>query len=253
MFTVLIWWVGVFLEALILLRGWRGRTLAKYPFFYLYIASLFLSDGPLYFVYRLNPAIYPQWNWTAGFLNIVLGCGILLEVFRHVLAPYPGAEKLARTAGLVVFGVVFCSATIYLFVFPGTFGSRMVHTHLERNFLGIQALFLCGLVGVIRYYGIPMGKNLRGMVLGYGLCVGTTLMSLAIRYHSRSFTDAWILIQPASYLLSIFIWVAALWRYEPNLVTDSTVQLRPDYDAFVSSTRNAMGAMRSSLSKVGRP
>jgi hypothetical protein len=253
MLSVLIWWACILLESLILLRGWRERTLAKYPFFYLYMASLFLSDGPLYVVYRLNPAIYPQWNWAAGFLNIVLGCGILLEVFRHVLAPYPGAEKLARTAGLAIFGVVFCSATIYLLMSPGTFGSRMVHTHLERNFLGIQALFLGSLVAVIRYYGISMGKNLRGMVLGYGLCVGTTLMSLAIRYHSRSFTDAWIVIQPASYLLSILIWAVALWRYEPNLVTDSTVRLRPDYDSFVSSTRDAMGTLRSSLSKVGRP
>jgi hypothetical protein len=253
MFTVLIWWVGVFLESLILLRGWRERTLARYPFFYLYIASLLLSDGPLYFVYRLNPAIYPQWNWTAGFLNIVLGCGILLEVFRHVLAPYPGAEKFARTVGLVVFGIVFCSATIYLFAFPGSFGPRMVHTHLERNFLAIQALFLFGLVWIVRYYGILMGKNLRGMVLGYGLCVGTTLMSLAIRYYSRSFTAAWIFIQPAAYLLSIFIWAVALWRYEPNLAADSTVRLQPDYDSFVSTTRDAMGVMRSNLGKAGQP
>jgi hypothetical protein len=101
MLTVVIWWVGVFFEALILIRGLRGRTLAKYPFFYLYIASLFVSDGALYFLYLISPASYPRWNWNAGLLNILLGCGILLETFRHVLLPYRERRNSREEPGLL--------------------------------------------------------------------------------------------------------------------------------------------------------
>lgn len=252
--TTLIWWASIGLEGLILLRGWRGRTLAKYPFFYLYIASLFLSDGPLYFVYLAHPATYARWNWNAGLLNILLGCGILLETFRHVLLPYPGAERFARTAGLTVFGLIFSFVAGAVWIAPAAFRSPLMNTHLERNLLAVQAIFLLCVVIVIRYYGISLGRNLRGMILGYGLCDGATLMAFAIRFYAgRSFNATWIYLQPASYLLSLCVWTGAMWRYYPNPTADPVVHLESSYESFVLATRSAMGAMRSRLARGTRP
>ena len=250
MLTVLIWWGGVFFEALILLRGLQGRTLAKYPFFYLYIASLFLSDGGLYFVYRIRPASYPQWNWNAGLLNILLGCGILLETFTHVLLPYPGAEKFARRAGLVVFALIFAFVAITSSVAPDTFHSRLMNSHLERNLLAVQALFLSFVVVIIRYYGILLGRNLRGMILGYGLCISMTLMAFSVRFYAGpSFNRIWIYLQPLSYLCSLLIWTGAVWRFYPGPLPDPAVPLEPSYESFVSVTEGMMGAMRSRLTR----
>ena len=222
MLSVLIWWACILLESLILLRGWRERTLAKYPFFYLYMASLFLSDGPLYVVYRLNPAIYPQWNWAAGFLNIVLGCGILLEVFRHVLAPYPGAEKLARTAGLAIFGVVFCSATIYLLIVSGTFwfadGTHASGKKLSRHSSAFSRQFG-------RCY--PLLRHLDGEEPPrhgsrlWIVCRHHADELLAIRFYAgRSFNATWIYLQPASYLLSLCLF--GPWRDVALLAANPT-------------------------------
>jgi len=250
MLTVVIWWVGVFFEALILIRGLRGRTLAKYPFFYLYIASLFVSDGALYVLYLVSPTSYPRWNWNAGLLNILLGCGILLETFRHVLLPYPGAEKFARRAGLVVFALIFSFLTIALLVAPDMFHSRLMNTHLERNLLAVQAIFLLCVVAVIRYYGIALGKNLRGMILGYGLCIGVTLMAFSVRFYAGpSFNRIWIYLQPLSYLFSLWIWTGAMWRFYPSPLSDPAVPLESSYESFVLGTKGMMGAMRSRLTR----
>jgi hypothetical protein len=255
MLNLLMWWSGIALEALILLRALQQKTLGRYPFFYLYVASLLCADGLLYILFLVNPAAYPKWNWNAGFVNIIVSCGILLEIFKHVLPPYPGAERFARISGLVIFAVIFLSGIAYLIFAPGAPESRMtIARNLERNLLAVQAIFLSSLVGVIFYYGIAIGRNLRGMIVGYGLCVATMLMTLSVRsFAGPSFDAAWTLIQPIAYWVCLFVWVSALWNYQPNPVLLTAADTERGYDSFVSGTRTRVGEMRSRLGRAARP
>jgi hypothetical protein len=230
----------------------QQKTLGKFPFFYFYVACLLLADGSLYALSLSRPAAYPVWNWNAGFLNIIVGSGILLEVFQHVLAPYPGAEKLARICGLAVFGVLLSLGAGYLIFAPRP--SQTMARNLEKNLLAVQAMFLVILVGVIFYYGIAMGRNIQGIMTGYGLCVATTLMTLAVRsYAGSSFDAAWILIQPIAYWICLFVWMTALWKYEPNPSPLHAADAARDYEAFVSGTQATVGEMRSNLGRAARP
>lgn len=249
--TLVIWWSAILLESLILVRGFQQGALSQYPFFYLYIASLLFSDGPLYIVFVTHPAAYPKWNWNAGFINIILGCGILLEIFKHVLTPYPGAEKFARVSTVVIFVVIFSFGVGYLLFAPNTFESRLM-SRLERDLLAVQAVFLGSLVAVICYYAIGMGRNLRGMVVGYGLCIGTTLMMLAVRnFVGRELNSVWMLVQPLTYAICLMIWGVTLWRYEPGAsMTASTIEA--DYEFVAAGTKDALGTMRSQLGRAAR-
>jgi len=252
MMNLIIWWSGILLESLVLYRGFRAKILSKYQFFYVYIASLLLADSSLYFIYTLNRASYEKWNWAAGFLNLVLGCGILLEIFKHVLAPYAGAERFARIAGLAAFGAIFCFA-IFHPVVPDVAKVGARNAALEKDFLTVQAILLFGILGVVSYYGIEMGRNLRGMICGYGLCLATSLMTLALRsYIGPVFNTAWAVIQPIVYMTSLFVWLIALWSYHPNPVPDAGIRLEEDYEAFAARTRDMVGAMRTQLVKVAR-
>ena len=88
----------------------------------------------------------------------------------------------------------------------------------------VQAILLAGLLQVISYYGISMGKNLRGMILGYGQCIGVTLIAIALRSHfGRHFQNAWSLVQQLTYLAALAIWAVALWSYRPNPIMKSTI------------------------------
>jgi hypothetical protein len=253
MLTLVFWWSAIILEFVILLRGFQQKTLAKYPFFYLYIASLLFSDGPLFLVYLTHPLAYPKWNWNAGFINIILGCGILLEIFRHVLTPYPGAERFARISTIIIFVVIFSFGVGYLIFAPNTFESRLL-SRLERDLLAVQAVFLTSLIAVICYYGIAMGRNVQGMVVGYGLCIGTTLMMLAMRsFTGQQLNSVWILVQPFTYVVCLAIWSGALWRSQPDPGPSADSALESDYESVVELTKSAMGTMRSHLERAARP
>lgn len=172
MFTLAIWWLGILVESVVLLRGIRNRNIAKYPFFYVYIASVCASDLLLYFIYTFDRASYQNWTRGTEVLNLVLGCGIVLEIFRHVLAPYPGAERSARIVGLIVLALIFCFAAIYPSLSTEPSHVQVTKVEIERDFLTAQAILLFVLLGVISYYGITIGKTLRGVIAGYGLWLG---------------------------------------------------------------------------------
>jgi hypothetical protein len=207
----------------------------------------------MYVFYVFKPALYVKWAWYPGFLILFLGCGIVLEIFRHVLSPYAGVEKFARIGGFVVLGGVLCFAVLYPFFAPGESVARALYVRLQRDFLLVQAILLVGLLQLISYYGISMGKNLKGMIFGYGQCVGTTLVIFALSaYVGPRFEPAWILIQQLSYLAALAIWLVALWSYCANPRPEATIGPDADYEQLAAKTRNMVGAAGRQLIKVNR-
>jgi hypothetical protein len=247
MLIAIIWWGGILLESVLLFRGFRSRILSTYPFFYIYSASILVMA-----VVLTIPSMYAKWFWQTQFLTLVIGYGILLEILRHVLSPYPGAERFARIAGVVAFGVIFCLAVVYPFM-TSDWSPAGTIVELERDLRTVQAIFLFGLLGVISYYRIAIGKNMKGMIFGYGLYVGTSLISLAMRsYASPARSVHWIIVQPLSYDISLLVWLSTLWSYHRNPIPDRTIQLEADYEDFAARTRSTMGAIRSYLVRVAR-
>jgi hypothetical protein len=252
--SLIVWQAAILLEALLLYRGFRAKLFSRYPNFYVYILSLFLSDGLLYLVYLFKPAAYQKWAWYAGFLILFLGCGILVEIFRHVLSHYAGVEKFARIGGFAVLGGVLCFAILYPIFGSSGSAAHVLYVRLQRNFLMVQAILLFGLLQLIFYYGISMGKNLKGMIFGYGQCVGTTLVSLALHsYIGTRFEPASILIQQMSYLAALAIWLVAFWSYRADPPPEATIRGEEDYDVLVAKTSNMVGAANTELIKVNRP
>jgi hypothetical protein len=242
-------WVGIALEALLLARGYQTKLFKKYPYFYSYNACVFLAA-----VLFLVPEISAKGYWVAQFITLFLGCGIVLEIFRHVLGAYPGAMRLAKGVASVVFALTTGVALLYsLWVAPD---SLTVTTYeLERDLRVVQAILILAILSVIAHYGIQLERQMKGMILGYDLYVGTSLVSLALRAYSETrFFSAWLVVQPSSFDISLIVWVVALW------VPVAVFQMRPaspnleaDYEAVVARTRHALLFMRSYLGKAARP
>ncbi len=253
MLSLTIWWCAILLEALLLFRGFKAKLFSRYPNFYLYVLSLFLSDGLLYLAYRFKPALYVKWIWYPGFLVLFLGCGILLEIFRHVLSRYAGVERFARIGGFTILGAVLCFAILYPIFAPSDAVARALYVRLQRDFLTVQAILLFGVLQLIAYYGVTMGRNLKGMILGYGQCTGTTLVMLALQaYIGHRFEATWNLVQQLSYTAALAIWLGNLWSYCADTVPNETIAVEADYDVLVARTRNMVGAASTELVKVNR-
>ncbi len=253
LFSLYVWPVGILLEGLIVFRAFRSKALARYPFFFTYIACA-LADDILGYIHYWLTGSASYGVWLGEFLALIVECGVILEIFRCVLSPYPGAERFARIAGFSVFVAISSFALIYPLMMP-TWSRAGTMYELARDLRTVQAIFLLGLFGVIRYYGIAIGKNMRGMSLGYGLYVGAALVGMAVRsYAGVPLPGTWnVITQQASYLAALLIWTTALWSYHPNPVPDSSVRLEEDYEAFAARTRGMLGAIRIHLAKAARP
>lgn len=247
----ILFWIGNVLAFLILWRGFRSVSLKKYPYFYAYVASI-LSSLVLPIVYLAAPSSYDRWYWPIQFATLVFGCGVILEIFDHVLLPYPGAERFAKLAALVAFGAVFCPAIIYAIVRWEPLSST-TGIDLERNVRALQAVLLFALLAVIYRYGIPIGKNVLGMIVGYGGYIAVSLVSRAVEAYAGTWLRlVWIYVQPLTFELSLTIWLVALWSYHPDPVPDPSIQLDADYELLVSRTRRALDATRSYLERTAR-
>ena len=242
---------GLLLQLGILVQGLREKLLARYSFFYAYVFCTFAATALALVLWRVALASFQRSYWILQFATLLIGCGIILEIFRHVLSPYRGAEKFAMATGLFIFGAVFCFAIVYRLIVPSP-GRTLFE--LERNVRTVQAVLLFGILVVVSYYNVPLGKNIKGIVAGYGLYIVTSLSTLAIRaYAGPGFNNAWNVIQPVSFDVSLAIWLIALWSYQPNPAPGTTVPLEEDYEMLARRTRRALASMRSHLTKAARP
>lgn len=249
----LIWWCGIVLELLVLFRGLQKRLVVRYPFFYLYTASVLFFSVPLYFLYFGHSGSYPVWYWTQQFITLVTGYGLLLEIFHHVLSAWPGAERIARTVGTGFFVAVFGFCVLYPLI-TSKWSTAETIVEFERDLRTVQAVLLLAILAAISYYGLPIGRNMRGMIIGYGLYIGVSLSALAIRSHAGpSSYLAWYRIQPLSFNIAALIWVITLWRYEPNPQPSVRTRFEMDYESLAAKTRNMVGVMRSYLVRSARP
>jgi hypothetical protein len=252
LFPLAIFYLGMLLEAAILWRAVLQKIWRQYPFFYSYIAASLVSSAPVCILYLANSPSYWQWYWIAQLATLLLGCGIVLEVFNNILAPYPGATRFARLVILIGFAVIICFAAIYSLL-SLRWSPSGTEFQLERDLRTLQAIFLGAIAILICYYRIELGRNMRGMLRGYILYVSASLVSFALRsFAGRSF-NVWMFIPPLSYDVCLAIWLAALWSYHANPLPDPAIHLEADYETFVAATKTAMGSVRSQLARAVRP
>jgi hypothetical protein len=207
----------MFLEGSIVWRAFRTKLLSRYVFFYVYITAVWSSDVLLYIVYRFAHASYLKWNWPVTFFDVILSFGIVLEILEHEIPPHSCfgmLGKIGRVGRQLVGGAMVCLATACAFVIVSGSGKiDLTNIHISRDLAAVQAIFLVAVLGVIFYHAIPIGRNLLGMILGYGLCVGASLMILSLRiYIGPTFNPTWLFLQPAFFWLSLWIWLLTLWN-----------------------------------------
>jgi hypothetical protein len=249
MFALVLLWMSNISQLLVLWRAVRASAIKKYPYFYAYVGST-CSSFILSIVYLADRSSYNRWYWPIQLVTLVFGCGVVIEIFRHVLSPYPGAEKFAMAAAFAAFGAVFCVAIFYM-VFGIQPFSVTAAIDLERNVRAVQAALLFAILAVVFHYRIPIGRNIRGMIVGYGIYIAISLISRAVEAFAGGWLRlVWLYVQPLSFEGSLVIWLVALWSYQPNPAPDALIQIEADYEALASRTRTALRTMRSYLGRA---
>lgn len=253
MFSVGIWIAGLLLMTVVLGRACIANSVFKYPLFYGYLIFVLFTSAYLLLVYLMWPDEYGRLYWYIEFPGAVLGGAVVWEIYRKALGRFPGAARMARNALLFVFVLVISKTLTQLSARNvGWAWSDLVE--LERDLRGVQAALLIGLIAVMTLYRIPLGRNLWGMMLGYGMLISANVVTLTLRaFLGERFQQAWQYIQPLSFLSALAIWCAALWSYKSVAPMMTHTKIEQDYHALVEATTKGLLEARTQLRKAFRP
>lgn len=249
MLSQVIWWIGIALELLLLIRGLWGRLFFRYPAFYSYISFVLCQSLLRQSVLRWNYPLYANLYWTTEFLGVLIGCGIVFEIYRIGLSAYPGTARMARSALSLVFALAVLEALM------NTQWWRIATVWgLERNLRVVQALAIAALVLLFLFYSIRFGKNLNGILLGYSLFVGMSVIQLTfVSPAGTRFSDFWSYLHPLSYDLALAMWAGCLWSYQGCPEPEPGVRLEQEYQRIAAVTQRRLQETRGYLRKAVRP
>ena len=247
MLTQILWWTGNLLIASLLVRALSRRFFAKYPAFYLYLTLILVVAFLRFYFFTFDPKNYGPLYWYTEFISVAVGYGIIWEVYERALTGYPGSLRMARWLVGAVFVTVLGKALMNSLTGPA-WGSAKNVLALERNFRIVQAALLLLILGVLTYYLIPIGRNLRGMIIGYGLYLGAGLISMTLGSdYGNTVFPWWRYFQPAAYLCTLLVWSAALWSYHPSPAPTREILIEHDYDLISARTAQAVSRARAQV------
>ena len=249
-FSTTLWVTALVLESILLLRAFLGNFLKRYRFFYIYMSCVLIRDVALIPVYYLWPKFYGYAYWYSQFFHVVVGCGVVWEAYKLALSRYPGAARMVRN--VLPFLFIFSISRIVVKVWnsPNWMPGR-TSLEAERDLRTVQIALLIGLVALFAYYAIPLGRNLKGIIYGFSVFVGTSVIHLTLRdYLGDSFQQLWQYIQPLAYIFVLVIWCAALWSYATVPEPEMEPHLEGDYQTLVQATRKQLSSARSYLART---
>jgi hypothetical protein len=208
---------GYILGGLLLLRAARGEFLSRFVLFYSYVAYVLCGSAMANVVSWLRPEYYASTFWYYFLVALLAEFAVVVAISDHLFEPYPAIRQLGR-----FLAVFICSALFLFYVFPSFTGARSsslaLFDFVKRTTL-TKALVILAILAAARYYRLPFGKNVSGMMAGFGIYLGVNIanFSLAEVYGRAIYGRTFSVVGPLSSTLCLLVWTVSLWRYEPIL------------------------------------
>jgi hypothetical protein len=234
-----IWWSSIALEIALLLRGLGSGLFRRLPIFFGYMSFVVLQE-----IIRLlfqNQDVYPAVYWFTEFLGLAFGSLVIFEIYKISLLAYPGAARMARNALAFVFLTAVAKGLADV-VSSGEWHGQPTAFQIERALRSVQAAAILALVVLFLVYSIPFGRNLRGILLGYGLFIGQRVICLT--FMPTQGHHFWFYAYSAIYPMTLVVWLAHLWSYQPIPAPRAAVPLEQDYQNIAAATQRRLQAMR---------
>lgn len=247
-----IWLVGFLLEIVLLTRAVRTKLLPLYPSFYLYISFVLAQSALRLLIYNFDQPIYSLVYWTTEFLGAGIGCLVVFEIYRAGLSSYPGTARMARRALAILFILAVTKALVEATQNPGWWAAATTFD-VVRAVRTVQALAIAALIVLFLIYAVPFGRNLKGILFGYGLFVGAGVIGFTFAHAGGDlFSRVWAVLNPVSYGLALIFWVVYLWAPQAHPEATS-LRMEEQYQQVAARTRRRLAQARGYLGKATNP
>ena len=191
-----------------------------------------------------------------AFMAMFIACAVIVVIFWHALLAGGHTEGLAKISRIVLFGaIVFCAAS-YAHATTGTLrADQETYYLIERDFLAVQAILWFCVVETFFYYGLPAGRNMKGIILGCGLSAGAGLINVSVRcFAGHSVNTGCSILRSSVFLICTLIWLVTLWTRRPNVGSAQSVATARRIREFTHGDEDrASGRMPIYCAKAGRP
>lgn len=209
---------AVLVEVLVLWRVSKGRMWYRYPYVALYVGFDLIGNILLFPISRYKPDWFAAAFWGGQSVSMFLRFLVNWEFFRGIF----GRPSVLRDIGykvLVAVELIGLPAILYL-GWSQESSVHYVYLHVspvvEQYLSVVQALLLLTPAAVARYYGLTLGRNVRGLGLGFGLYVLVRAMNFASLQAFRGFVPYWRFLAPASLIAMMVVWLWGFWDYAPS-------------------------------------
>jgi len=252
MISNLIWWSAMALEAIVLLRGVKGRLIRSYPLFYGYIGSVLTIEILRFVCNSFKPGFYPNFYWYSEFVGILASYTVILEIYRRSFKNHPGVARLAQR--LLVFALVITVVGVAANTWIGGFRSWATAVgELDCDLRYVEGGLLAVVLFLLGVYRISLGRNLRGLITGYGFLVGMNVMNLALLSHpGNEFSLLLRRLLPVTYVITLLIWCVSLWSPKSDPAQPAENEIERDYQVLAAKTRAILTRVTTRLVRAIR-
>ena len=197
----------------------KRSLVRELPVFSLYALFHVLRFFALFVVkHGMGYSEYFYSYWIAQAISIVLGFGVLYELYCKLFANYDAIQQfggvLFAGAGIVLLMV----ATITALYSPGadTPGVIKELLLLERSVRVMQCGLLVFLFLLSFYFGLPWRNYVFGIAMGFGVFAAIELAAVAVRSQVGATANIGLSqINSAAYSSGVTIWVCYLLAPQP--------------------------------------
>ncbi len=222
--------VAIGSDGFLLWRLSRHRQFRRYPYFAAFVSYDLLRTVFAVTVFHFRPSSYATMYWDTEAIALVLLFAIVWEIARNL---FPVGSFLRRLAWKTVISTEAMLLPALLLLAWGWSRSDFheypvlnVWPVVEQYFTFAIALLLLILSGVARYYGVAFGRNMRGLISGFGVYLSLYAANFAALQIVPRFHIYWQFSSSITYSAMVFSWLWAFWQYAPPPVPE---KIRPQH------------------------
>jgi hypothetical protein len=207
------WFLGFFLQALLIGVLLIKKTWRTFPVFTSYAAFSLLESLVAWAVYKNQTAFLVTYVVRESVL-MILGLALVREIFVHLFSAHAGLRKVATLLFRIVVVVLVLLAAVSVAYAKGSIRENMLIVEEAGKIVRVGLIMLLFLFSSA--FGLRWRQHVFGVALGLGMTTVGSLLAVTIVPHVNK-AMAWRLdlAQVVAFDLALLVWMGYLIAPEP--------------------------------------